>query len=172
MKTLLSLVLIALFFLPFEAMAQNRAERREQRRQQERQLRAEVARIVGSENFSLLLVFHPEPNLNLSGGGAIMQDKRIVTVRNDSIFGALPFIGRSTVSVYQSTGGGGFEFSDPIQMSEIKTRNRDFYISLLVHHPGESLRITIKIGFSGEATMTIQSNRRARARYLGSLIFV
>jgi len=161
------LFILVLCLLSFDAMAQSRAERRAIQEQRDSALRAEVAQIVESGNFSLALIFVQARDVNISGG--VPQDPRIVTIRNDSIFGELPFIGRSTVSVYQSTSGGGFSFQDPIQTGEITRRNRDFLVSLLVNHPGESLNITIEIGFTGEASMVIRSNRRANARYIGVL---
>jgi len=152
-----------------DAMAQTRAQRRAIQEQRDSALKAEVAQIVESGNFSLALVFVPARDVNLSGGTSITYDRRTITIRNDSIFGELPFVGRSTVSVYQSTGGGGFVFEDPIQTGEVKRRNRNFLVSLLVNHPGESLNITIEIGFTGEASMVVRSNRRANARYIGVL---
>jgi len=166
-KTLL--FVLALCLLSFDTMAQSRAERRAERAQQEEVLRAEVSLIMASGNFAMALVFIPGQDINISGGSSMSHEQRTITVRNDSIFGSLPFMGRSTVSSYQSTGGGGFVFEDPIQTGEVKRRNRNYLVSLLVHHPGESLNITIEVGFTGEVSMLIRSNRRANARYIGVL---
>jgi len=170
MKTPKTLFLtLILCLLSFDAMSQTRAERRAIQEQRDSVLRAEVSQILASGNFSLALVFVPARDVNISGGAGILQDQRTVMIRNDSIFGELPFMGRSTVSVYQSSGGGGFVFNDPIQTGEVIRRNRNYLVSMLVHHPGESLNITVEIGFTGEASMVIRSSRRANARYIGVL---
>jgi len=150
-----------------DAMAQTRAQRRAFQEQQEAALRAEVSELVASGNFSMALIFVPGQDAGMTGGVTSTQDRRTVTIRNDSIFGTLPFMGRSTVSVYQSTGGGGFVFEDPIQTGEIRRRNRNYLVTMLVNHPGESLNISVEIGFTGEASMIIRSSRRANARYIG-----
>jgi len=171
MKTPKILLLIAtLCLLSFDAMSQTRAERRAMQEQRDAALRAEVSQIVHSGNFAMALVFMPARDGNISGGGAAMfQEQRTVTVRNDSIFGSLPFMGRSSVSHYGGTGGGGFVFEDPIQTGEVVRRNRNYLVSMIVNQPGESLNMSIEIGFTGEILMIIRSNRRADARYTGVL---
>jgi len=170
-KTFKTLLLLGLMlnFLHHDAMAQSRAERRAAQAQQEKALKAEIAQIIESGNFSLRLVHIPAQNSNLSGGSGVLQEQRTITIRNDSIFGELPFQGSSTVSSYQSSSGGGFRFNDPIQTGTIKQRSRNYVASLLVNHPGESLDITIEIDFKGSVSMIIRSSRRSRASYLGVL---
>ena len=166
-KTLL--FILALCLLSFDAMAQSRAERRAIQEYRDAALREEVSRIVESGNFSMRLVFVPAQDANISGMSSSLKQERTITLRNDSIFGELPFMGRSTISSYQSTGGGGFVFEDPIQTGDITRRNRNYLATMLVNHPAESLNITIEIGFTGEVSMIIRSSRRSNARYIGVL---
>jgi len=152
-----------------DAMAQTRAQRRAFQEQHDAALRAEVSQIIESGNFSMALIFVPTRDVNISGGAGLLQEQRTIIIRNDSIFGELPFMGRSTVSHYGNVGAGGFAFEDPIQTGEIRRRNRNYLLSMIVNQPGESLNITVEIGFTGEASMIIRSSRRANARYVGVL---
>jgi hypothetical protein len=169
-KNIKILLLVSLlFFLSYEAMAQSRAERRAEQKKREASLKAEVSKLINSGNFSLILVYIPAQDINLSSGNTALQEKRTITIRNDSIIGELPFVGRSSISSYQSTRGGGFIFNDPIRTGTIKQRSRNFLVSLIVNQPAESLDISIEIGFTGEVSMVIRSSRRANARYIGVL---
>ena len=169
-KNIKTLLLVSLlFFLSYEAIAQSRAERKAERTKREASLKEEVSKLITSGNFSLALIYVPGQSQNLSSTGSVLQEKRTIIIRNDSIIGELPFIGRSSMSSYQGARGGGFVFNDPIQTGTIKQRSKNYLVTLLVAQPGESLNISIEIGFTGEISMVIRSSRRSNARYIGVL---
>jgi hypothetical protein len=144
-------------------MANNR---RAEQRQQDSLLKAEVSRLVHSGNFSLLVVHQPSQAHHNIGGTINSQPEKIV-IRDETITGDLPFQGSAQQSSYH-TSSGAFKFNgDPIKHGTIKERKRNYLMELTVEQPGETFHISVEIGFLGNVSMQVRSNRRATTTFQG-----
>ena len=153
-------VALLLISLSYSSVAQSRAIKR----QQDSLLRAEIDNLVRTGNFAVLVVHQPTRSLYTSHVNNF-EERRII-IRNDSIFGDLPFQGSSSSSPYHSSFGG-YRFYDPIETGTVKKKRRHYLVSLLVRQSAEIFNIAIEIDFHGNVSMHINSSKRSVSLFRG-----